>query len=162
MAGVNKVILIGNLGKDPEMRTAQSGKSVTTFNMATTEKWNNEEHVEWHRIVLFDRLAEVAKEYLHKGSQVYIEGRLRTRNWEDQNKIKRYTTEIFGNNMVMLSPKADSSGYGQPKAAVRPEPAAPPPELAKQPEAPKPAMAIPDDFPIEEPEGLAKDSDLPF
>ncbi|MDR1578628.1 MAG: single-stranded DNA-binding protein [Deltaproteobacteria bacterium] len=112
MASVNKVILLGRLGRDPEMRRTQSGKNVTNFSLATSERWNNEDHVEWHKIVLFDRLAEIAKEYLRKGSQVYLEGRIQTNSWEDQAGNKRNSTEIYANSMVILTPKKDSSGYG--------------------------------------------------
>ncbi|MDR0549251.1 MAG: single-stranded DNA-binding protein [Deltaproteobacteria bacterium] len=114
MASVNKVILIGHLGRDPEMRRSQTGKNVTQFSMATSERWNNEDHVEWHKIILFDRVAEVAKEYLRKGSQVYIEGRIRTNIWEDQNGVKRYTTEILASHMVILSTKKDGAGSSYP------------------------------------------------
>ena len=110
MAGVNKVILIGRLGKDPEVRYTPSGTSVANFSMATSEEWKDretgekQERTEWHRIVAWRRLGEICGEYLHKGSQIYIEGRLQTRAWEDRDGNKRYTTEIVAQNMQMLSP----------------------------------------------------------
>ena len=120
MAGsVNKVILIGRLGKDPEMRFTASGKAVTNFSMATSEYWNDasgerQEKTEWHRVVLWGKVAEAAAKLLSKGKQVYIEGRLQTREWEDQSGGKRYTTEIVGNQMQILSPMTPSEGgsYG--------------------------------------------------
>lgn len=108
MGSVNKVILIGNLGKDPEIRRAQSGIAVANFTLATNESWNNkegqrEERTEWHRIVVFGKLAEICGQYLQKGKQVYVEGRLQTRSWEDKDGNKRYTTEVVASNMVMLT-----------------------------------------------------------
>ncbi|MBW1722485.1 MAG: single-stranded DNA-binding protein [Deltaproteobacteria bacterium] len=107
MASVNKVILIGNLGADPELRYTASGRPVATFNLATSEQWTGKdgeksERTEWHRIVAWARLGEICGEYLRKGSQVYIEGRLQTRAWEDREGNKRYTTEIVAQNMQML------------------------------------------------------------
>lgn len=114
MASLNKVMLIGNLGKDPEVRYTASGQAVASFNLATSEKFKNkngeqEERTEWHRITLWSRLAEIAGEYLSKGKTVYIEGRLQTREYE-KDGIKRYTTEIVGEKMQMLSPKGERSG----------------------------------------------------
>lgn len=113
MSGVNKVILIGNLGSDPTTRFTQSGTAVANFNIATTERFNNrsgerEERTEWHRIVAWGKLAEICQQYLKKGKQVYIEGRLQTRSWEDQQGNKRYTTEIVANNMQMLGRVGDT------------------------------------------------------
>ena len=104
---VNKVILIGNLGSDPELRFTPSGVQVANFSLATSESWTDkagerQERAEWHRIVLWRRLAEVAGQYLKKGSKIYIEGKLQTRSWEDQNGQKRYTTEVVANSMEML------------------------------------------------------------
>jgi single-strand DNA-binding protein len=112
MASVNKVILIGNLGADPEQRYTATGTAMATFNVATKEFWNNkdgvrEERTEWHRIVAWGRLGEICGEYLSKGKQVYIEGKLRTRSWEDRDGNKRYTTEILAQNMQMLGPAAE-------------------------------------------------------
>ncbi len=105
--GINKVILIGNLGNDPELRHTPSGKPVVNFNLATSDLWTNkdgqqETRTEWHRIVAWNRLAEICKEYLSKGKQVYIEGRLQTRSWEDPNGQTRKVTEIVANQMMML------------------------------------------------------------
>ena len=102
MAGLNKVMLIGRLGRDPEIKYTPSGTAIANFNIATSAKWNEEEHTEWHRIVAFKRTAEVCGEYLRKGSQVYIEGRLQTRAWEDRDGNKRYTTEVVAQSMQML------------------------------------------------------------
>ena len=104
---VNKVILIGNLGSDPEVRFTPSGVQVANFSLATSESWTDragerQERAEWHRIILWRRLAEVAGQYLRKGSKIYIEGKLQTRSWEDQNGQKRYTTEVVANSMEML------------------------------------------------------------
>ncbi len=116
MASVNKVILIGNLGKDPELRYTPGGSAVVNFPIATNEKWkdkdgNPQERTEWHNIVLWGRLAEIANDYLRKGSPVYIEGRLQTRNWDDRDGNKRYTTEIVGIQMQMLG-RAEAGGGG--------------------------------------------------
>ena len=113
MAGVNKVILIGNLGADPEVRYTPSGRAVASFRIATSEQWTNkdgerQERTEWHRIVAFGRTGEVCGEYLHKGSKVYVEGRLQTRSWEDRDGNKRWTTEIVANSVQML----DALGKG--------------------------------------------------
>jgi single-strand DNA-binding protein len=112
MASLNKVMLIGNLGKDPEVRYTASGQAVASFNLATSEKFKNkngewEERTEWHRITLWSRLAEIAGEYLTKGKTVFVEGRLQTRKWQDNSGNERYTTEIVGEKMQMLSPKGD-------------------------------------------------------
>lgn len=116
--GVNKVILVGNLGKDPETRYMPNGKAVTNFSIATSESWKDKqtgeqrEQTEWHNIVMYDRLAEIAAEYLKKGSQVYIEGKLRTRKWQDKEGRDRYTTEINANEMQMLGGRPGGSGGG--------------------------------------------------
>ncbi len=115
---VNKVILIGNLGADPEIRYTQSGAAVANLRLATTETWKNkegerEELTEWHRVVTFGRLAEICGEYLNKGSKVYIEGRIQTRKWDDRDGNTRYTTEIVAREMKMLSPRgAGDQGQG--------------------------------------------------
>ena len=116
MASVNKVILIGNLGADPETRYLPSGDAVTNIRIATSEKWKDkggeqQEHTEWHRIAFFGKLAEIAGEYLKKGSQVYVEGRLETRKWQDKEGKDRYTTEIIADRMQMLGSR---SGQGDP------------------------------------------------
>ncbi len=123
MAGsVNKVILIGNLGRDPEIRTMQSGDKVANLSVATSETWNDRqtgerrERTEWHRVVIFGRVAEVAEQYLRKGSKVYVEGSLQTRKWQDQSGQDRYSTEVVlsgpRGQMTMLDGRSDDSGYG--------------------------------------------------
>lgn len=117
MRGVNKVIIVGNLGGDPETRQFSNGGSVTNISVATSERWTDKntgeprEQTEWHRVALFNRLGEVAAQYLRKGSQVYIEGSLRTRKWQDENGQDRYSTEIRAENMQMLGGRGDSGGY---------------------------------------------------
>ncbi len=118
MAGVNKAILIGNLGKDPEVRQLESGVKVATFSLATSETYktkdgNKVEQTEWHNIVLWRGLAEVAEKYLKKGNPLYVEGRIRTRSWEDKEGNRRYTTEIIGDNMTMLSSRRDNESSQQ-------------------------------------------------
>jgi len=113
MAGINKVILVGNLGKDPEIRNLDSGVKVASFSLATTEFYKDKEgnradHTEWHNIVLWRGLADVAESYLKKGSQIYLEGRIRTRQWEDKDGNKRYTTDILGDNLMMLGRREDT------------------------------------------------------
>jgi len=115
--GVNKVILIGNLGRDPEMRYTGSGNAVANLSLATTRRYRDrdgqqQEETEWHRVVMFSRLAEIAGEYLRKGSQVYIEGRLQTRKWQDNNGQDRYTTEVVANEMQMLGGGGGGRGGG--------------------------------------------------
>ncbi len=114
MAGVNKVILVGHLGGDPEMKYGSSGAPFTTFTMATTDTWvkdgQREERTEWHRIIAFGKLAEICAKWLHKGKQIYLEGRIQTRSWE-QDGIKRYTTEIVAREMQMLGSR-DGGGGG--------------------------------------------------
>ena len=121
MAGINKVIIVGNLGNDPEIRTMPNGEQVANITVATSESWTDKntgerkEQVEWHRIVLYRRLAEIAGQYLHKGSQVYIDGRLKTRKWQDSNGQDRYTTEIQGDNLQMLGGSQDAAQNQPPK-----------------------------------------------
>ena len=119
---VNKVILIGHLGQDPELKYTPSGAAVTNFSLATNEYWkdsdgNRKDHTEWHRIVMWRKLAEIAGEYLKKGSKVYIEGSLRTRSWEDKDGVKRYTTEIQADSMTMLDRKQE----GGPQQSSAPQ-----------------------------------------
>jgi single-strand DNA-binding protein len=116
--GINKVILVGNLGADPETRAMPSGTTVANLRIATSESWRDkqsgeqQERTEWHRVVLFGRLGEIAAEYLKKGSQVYIEGSLRTRKWQDKQGTERYSTEIVGNDMQMLGGRGGGGGMG--------------------------------------------------
>lgn len=117
--GVNKVILVGNLGRDPEIKYTASGAAIANVTIATTDSWNDRqtgekvEKTEWHRVVAFQRLAEIMGEYLKKGSQVYIEGRLQTRKWQDQNGQDRWTTEIVANDMQMLGSRGGEAGVQQ-------------------------------------------------
>lgn len=127
--GLNKVLIIGNLGNDPEIKYTQSGSPVANLSIATSERWKDKnsgeqkEQVEWHRVVLFSRLAEIAEQYLKKGSKVFVEGKLQTRDWEDSEGKKRYTTEIIAREMSMLDSrqaaensqqlKSDSTGEGK-------------------------------------------------
>ena len=152
MASVNKVILVGNLGQDPELRSFPSGGQVCNIRLATTDKWRDRqsgeprEHTEWHTVVFNDRLAEIAGQYLRKGSQVYVEGSLRTRKWQDRDGNDRYTTEIRAITMQMLgsrqgmgAPAGDEGEGGAPPAraaAPAPRPAAPARQPAAAPAAP--------------------------
>ena len=126
MRGVNKVILVGTLGKDPETKSFPNGGSITQFSIATSEAWvdkasgERKEQTEWHRIVLNNRLGEIAQQYLRKGSKVYIEGSLRTRKWTDQNGQERYSTEIRGDQMQMLDSRGQSDGAAQEGGFVQP------------------------------------------
>lgn len=173
--GINKVILIGNLGGDPEVRYMPSGNAVTNVTLATSESWKDkqsgqmQERTEWHRVVFFNRLAEIAGEYLRKGSKVYIEGSLRTRKWQGQDGQDRYTTEIVASEMQMLDGRGGESGgyqqpaqggdmgYGQPQQynqapaqqAPRQQPARSQQAPQQPPQPPAPAF---DDF----------DDDIPF
>ena len=112
--GINKVIIVGNLGADPDTKSMPSGNMVANFSVATSESWNDrdtgerQEKTEWHRVVFFGRLAEIADQYLRKGSQVYVEGKLQTRKWEDRDGNERWTTEIVGNQLEMLGERMSS------------------------------------------------------
>ena len=147
---VNKVILIGHLGADPETRVMPSGMTVANMRLATSENWKDkqsgetQERTEWHSVALFGRLGEIAAEYLRKGSQVYIEGRLRTRKWQDKEGRDRYTTEIIANDMQMLGGRGGGSGSGSYGESTGGAP-------APTREAPAPAVAQ-EDF----------DDDIPF
>tara|TARA_Y100001968_G_C19299492_1_gene688331 strand:- start:124 stop:555 length:432 start_codon:yes stop_codon:yes gene_type:complete len=119
MAGVNKVILVGNLGKDPEIRHLDSGVSVANFSLATTESYNNKQgervnQTEWHNIVLWRGLADIAEKYLKKGNSVYVEGKIHTRKWEDKEGNTRYSTDIIADKMTMLGSKPDSNSNNDP------------------------------------------------
>ncbi len=164
MASINKVIIVGNLGRDPEMRTFPSGDQVANVTIATTDKWKDKqtgemrEATEWHRVVFNGRLAEIAGQYLRKGSQVYVEGSLRTRKWTDQNGVEKYSTEIRADQMQMLGSRQgmggpqggghDDGGYGggeeqAPRRAPAPRApmAAPAPRPVPQAPAPAPRAA---------------------
>lgn len=169
--GVNKVILVGNLGGDPEVRYMPNGGAVTNITIATSETWKDkqsgqqQERTEWHRVVFFNRLAEVAGEYLKKGSQVYIEGSLRTRKWQDSNGQDKYTTEVVAAEMQMMGSRSggqQQGGYQQqaPQQGYQQAPQQqpqqggyqqPPPQYQQAPQQPQPAQGF-DDF----------DDDIPF
>jgi single-strand DNA-binding protein len=126
MRGVNKVILIGNLGRDPEVRYTQGGSAVATLNIATSDSWTDQsgqkqERTDWHRVVVWRRLAEIAKEYLSKGNRVYIEGRIQTRSWDDKEGNKRYTTEIVANQMLMLGGRGGGDDFSREEPPTPPE-----------------------------------------
>ena len=140
--GINKVILVGNLGADPEVRYTTSGAAVTNIRLATSETWRDkqsgeqQERTEWHRVVFFGKLAEIAGEYLRKGRQVYVEGSIRTRKWQGQDGQDRYTTEVVGNEMQMLGGSGgagSASGGGKPKASTDTPDFAPPEQSGGQP-----------------------------
>ena len=147
MASVNKVILIGNLGKDPEVRYAPSGSAICNVTIATSRQWKDktsgerQEETEWHRVTFFDRMAEVAGEYLKKGKSIYVEGRLKTRKWTDKEGVERYTTEIMADRMEMLGSREGSGGGsgGDDAGGQRSAPAARP--AAGRPAASAPAKS---------------------
>jgi len=123
MASINKVILIGNLGRDPEVRYTPNGAAVCNVSIATTRNWKSkdsgerQEETEWHRVVFFDRLAEIAGEYLKKGRPVYVEGRLKTRKWTDKDGVEKFTTEIFADQMQLLGGREDGGGGGMGRSS---------------------------------------------
>lgn len=169
MAGVNKVIIVGNLGNDPEMRTFANGDAVANISVATSDRWQDKqtgewrEVTEWHRIVLFRRLAEIAGQYLRKGSKVYVEGKIRTRKWQDQNGQDRYSTEIHADTLQMLDSRSDRMGADMAGAPVAQNQFAPQNQGFTQPQnnqftAPK-QQATP--APAANPD-VAFDDDMPF
>jgi single-strand DNA-binding protein len=125
MASINKVILIGNLGRDPEVRYSASGSAICNLAIATSRNWKDKtsgdkiEETEWHRVSLFERLAEIAAEYLKKGRSVYIEGRLKTRKWQDKDGVERYTTEIIGDSLQLLGSRENQPGSEQENTATQ-------------------------------------------
>ena len=153
---INKVILVGNVGGDPEVRTTESGVKVARIRLATSERYTDKqsgerkELTEWHTITLWRGLADIVDRYVHKGSQLYIEGRLRTREWTDTNNIKRYTTEILADNMQLLGSRGDGQGAAPAAAPSAPaQPAAQPAQPAYQQPASIPApQDDPDDLPF--------------
>ncbi len=130
--GVNKVIIVGNVGNDPDTKYMPSGSAVTNLSVATNESWKDKQtgeqkdRTEWHRVAMFGRLAEIAAEYLRKGSQVYIEGKLRTRKWQDQSGNDRYSTEIIADEMQMLGGRSSGGAPAMGGASGGPPPSAPP------------------------------------
>ncbi|MCL4747180.1 MAG: single-stranded DNA-binding protein [Burkholderiaceae bacterium] len=158
MASVNKVVLIGNLGRDPETRYAPSGGAICNISLATTRAWNDRasgekrEETEWHRVVFFDRLAEIAGEYLRKGRSVYVEGRLQTRKWQDKDGHDRYTTEIVATDMQMLGSReggsgGDDVGHSQAPAAAG-APSSRPQAAARKPAPSAGPEILDDDIPF--------------
>ena len=145
MRGVNKVILVGHLGQDPDVRAMPSGSSVANLSLATNEQWRDkntgeqQERTEWHRLALFGRLAEIAGEYLRKGAPIYVEGRLRTRKWQDRDGHDRYSTEIVVNELQMLGGRGGTSQAGPDRPA--------PPAESRGP-ASRPDMPFDDDIPF--------------
>jgi single-strand DNA-binding protein len=157
MASVNKVILIGNLGRDPETRYMPEGGAITNISIATTETWKDkqgekQEKTEWHRVAFFGKLAEIAGEYLKKGSQVYVEGRLQTRKWQDKDGADKYTTEIVANTMQMLGSRQGMGGGGADRAEASQERESGAPKGATKPAGAKAAGGKFDDF----------EDDIPF
>ena len=170
MSGVNKAIIIGNLGSDPEVRYTSNNSAVANLRIATNETWNDrdgnrQERTEWHRVVLFSRLAELARDYLKKGRQVYIEGKIQTREWTDKENNRRFTTEIVGQQMTFLGgdgggggrgrfdgppPVSGPEDYGMPSGGPRSQPTPSAPETAPQTPAPVPDA------------GVVEDDDIPF
>lgn len=151
MSGVNKAILVGRLGQDPEARYTANGKQVTTLSVATSERWTDQqgqrqEHTEWHKVVLWGRLAEIASQYLAKGALVYLEGRLRTRKWQDSNGQDRYSTEINGDSLQMLSGSKDPAKPAAEKP--RRAPPAAPKQAAQDFQAPSGGGGFDDDIPF--------------
>tara|TARA_B100000767_G_scaffold272610_2_gene300698 strand:+ start:5802 stop:6290 length:489 start_codon:yes stop_codon:yes gene_type:complete len=159
--GINKVILVGNCGQDPETRFSAAGAAITNISIATSESWKDkqtgqqQERTEWHRVVFFNRLGEIAGEYLKKGSKVYVEGSLRTRKWQDKEGQDRYTTEIVGNEMQMLDSRGMGEGQAgqggqsyQPSTPVQGQQAAPQVQQAQAPMAPAGGDDWDDDIPF--------------
>jgi len=166
MKSLNKVMLIGNLGSDPELRHTTSGQAVASFNVATNESWGGkdggerQERTEWHKIVMWARLAEIANEYLRKGHKVYIEGRLQTRQWQDQQGNKRYTTEIVAQTMLMLGGRGGGQMGDAPMGGGGDFASAPPARRSSGSQT----VATPDttDAPDSGGDFFEDDSDLPF
>jgi single-strand DNA-binding protein len=148
MASLNKVMLIGNLGKDPEVRAIPSGVKVANFSIATTERYkdrdgNQTEKTEWHNIVMWRGLAEIAEKYLKKGSQIFVEGRLQTRSWDDQAGVKKYMTEIVADNLVMLGKPRGEAGSGGGDRDMGSEPYKPQKAMASSNVPPAPEDDLP-------------------
>ncbi len=154
MSGVNKVIIVGHLGGDPEVKTVGQGATVARFNVATSESWTGKDgqkkdNTEWHRIVVWNKLAEICSKFLSKGRQVYVEGRLQTRQWDDQNGQKRYTTEIIANTVQFLGGGATAgAGSGMGATAASRSNAASGPEDSFQNFGPEPTFGEGDDIPF--------------
>lgn len=170
--GVNKVIIVGNLGGDPEVRYMPNGNAVTNITVATSEKWKDkqtgqdQERTEWHRICFFNRIAEIAGEYLRKGSKIYIEGSLRTRKWQDQSGADRYTTEIIASELQMLDSRgSDNGSYQAPQAPAPQQQQRQTPQQQRPAPAPRPSahpQGMHDQAPQAAPGFDDFDDDLPF
>ena len=167
--GINKVILVGNCGQDPDTKFTASGSAITNISIATSETWKdkqtgeNQERTEWHRVVFFNRLAEIAGEYLRKGSKVYVEGKLQTRKWQDQNGQDRYSTEIVANEMQMLDSRggADYSPQASQGGGYQQAPQSAPQQSNEY--APRQAPSQPAPAPNSPPAGMDSfDDDIPF
>jgi single-strand DNA-binding protein len=157
--GINKAIVLGNLGRDPEIRYASNGSAIANFSIATSESWNDKnsgekvEKTEWHRVVAYRKLAEIIGEYLKKGSQVYIEGKLQTRKWQDKDGQDKYTTEIVANDMQMLGGRGDGGGASRNDSYDQSAPQQPAASASDSGAAPAPAAS---------PAGGDFDDDIPF
>ena len=164
---LNRAQIIGNLGTEPELRALASGMAVCRLSVATSESWNDKntgearEETEWHRVTLWGKLAEIASQYLHKGDKVFIEGKIRTRKWQDQSGQDRYSTEINADNMLMLGGRPANEGYGQTQTYYQPAPPANPPRQAP-PAPPRPNYQAPAPQHFQAPPGLDFDDDIPF
>ena len=160
--GINKVIIVGNCGQDPETRYMPSGGAVTNLSLATSESWKDkntgdqQERTEWHRVVFFNRLAEIVEQYVKKGSKVYVEGSLRTRKWQGQDGADRYTTEIVASEMQMLDSRGQEGGGYQQQAPRQNQAPQQNPAAQQQNQAPQQAQQAPQDM------GGSFDDDIPF
>lgn len=165
--GINKVILVGNLGNDPDMKYANNGSAIARLSVATSEQWNDkttgdkQERTEWHRVVFFGRLAEIAGEYLRKGSQVYIEGSLRTDKYTDANGVEKYSTDIVGREMQMLGGRSGSMGDNAGDAAQQSQYSQPSQQQGQQPQQPQQQSAPQQQQSTQAP-NTDFDDDIPF
>lgn len=170
MASVNKMIVLGNLGKDPELRHTPSGAAVCAISIATSRSWKNKdsgekvEETEWHRVVFYDRLAEVVAEYAAKGKPIYVEGRLKTRKWTDKDNIERYTTEIVAENLQLLGGRDDTAGG---RRSAEPQQSGSPPQQTRQGSAQGSSRPAARQASQQRPESQSRafedmDDDLPF
>jgi single-strand DNA-binding protein len=160
--GINKVILIGNLGNEPDVRYTAAGLAIVNISLATSDSWTDkqtgqrQERTEWHKVVFFKQLAEIVKQYLHKGSKIYVEGNLRTEKWQDQNGVERYTTKIIAREMTMLDGPKTGAGDNYQAQAPQQTNYAPPQQQQAAPQSP-PAAAAPNVPPTKD-----FDDDVPF
>lgn len=166
---LNRAQIIGNLGTEPELRTLANGMAVGRLSVATSESWNDKttgearEETEWHRVTLWGKLAEIASQYLHKGDKVFIEGKIRTRKWQDQSGQDRYSTEIHADNLLMLGGRSASEGHSaQPQTYYQPAPQANPPRQAPPPAQPRTNYQAPTPQHFQAPPDMDFDDDIPF